>query len=175
MIALAVAVLAGSAQAYVTMTLVVADPQPIAPDSFFDVFVEIDTDMNLAMIQAVLDVSDPNLTLTAVDGLGAGLSFLNPPDTAVVDTFPATQTGTFTAMKLTLHVGAVEGVYPLDLVLITGSSFSSAVFDGGYAPSWDIVAEGTSVDVSSAPPIPEPATIGLLALVGLGSMISRKK
>jgi len=174
LIALAVAVLAGSAQAYVTMTLVVADPEPIAPNTDFDVDVVIDTDMNLAMVQAVLDVSDPNLSLVAVTAPLAPLSFLNPPDTAVADFFPSTQTGMFTAMTLTLHVGA-EAVYPLDLVLLTGSSFSTAVFDAAYTPTWDLTVVGTTVDVSSAPPIPEPATIGLLALVGLGSVIARKK
>jgi hypothetical protein len=172
MVALAVAVLAGSAQAYVTMTLV-APMAPVAPDSFFDVFVEIDTDINIAMVQAVLDVSDPNLSLTAVDGLGAGLAFLNPPDTAVVDFFPTTKTGVFTAMKLTMYVGP-EAVYPLNLIMIDLSSFSTAVFDAGYGPMWDITLNGTSVEVAEEI-IPEPATIGLLALVGLGSMVARKK
>ena len=175
MIVLAVAVFAGSAQAYVTMTLVVVDPQPIAPGSAFDVDVVIDTDMNISQLQVVLDMSDPNVTLTGVTAPLATLSFINPPDTAVADYFPSTHTGPFVAMTLNMLAGPNVGVSALNIVLVNGSSFSTAVFDAGYAPSWDIDATGTTVDIDDAPVIPEPATIGLLALVGLGSVISRKK
>ena len=165
-----VAVLTATASAGVTVTLV-GPPGPVAPDSFFDVFVEVTSDVNLAMVQVVLDM-DPSVVLDSVASPLASLAFINPPDTAVADYFPNTHSGSFTGMTLTMKAPSVDGTYAIDLVLVDGSSMSTAVFDAGYTPMWALTPDGTSVTVSS---IPEPFTVSLLALVGLGGVIASRK
>ena len=173
LLGLAVVLAASAANAaHISMTLV-GPSGPVAVDSFFDVFVEIDTDIDIAMVQVVLDLPDPAIELQSVASPLASLAFINPPDTAVADYFPTTHTGTFTAMVIQMYVGPAAD-YPLDLVLMPASSFSTAVFDELYNPSWDIEVVGTTVVVGEEI-IPEPATIGLLALVGLGSVIAGRK
>ena len=193
LIALAVALLAGSAQAYVTMTISVVDPQPIAPDSFFDVLVHIDTDEDMAQVQVVMDVSDPNLFMTAMSTDYGDLQLFNgpagtasadfyedgvvvqpPPPVPPLPDLPDTQTGSFDAMTLTFYVVG-DGVFDLTPVVIDGSAFSTAVFmTDEYLPLWDFEIIGASVTVGEEI-IPEPATLGLLALVALGSVVARKK
>ena len=170
-IGLAVVLAASAANAdFVTITLV-GPVGPVMVDSFFDVFVEVETDLDIAMVQAVLDLPDPNIVLQSVTAPLASLSFINPPDTAVADFFPNTHTGSFTAMTLTFKALAV-GEYPVNLFVLTGSTFSTVVFDELYNPDWAIAANGDVVEVSE---IPEPVTMGLMALVSLGGIVASRK
>ena len=172
--ALALAVVLAASAAYadhVTITLV-GPAAPVAVGSFFDVLVNVDTDQDIAMVQAVLDLPDPNIVLTAVTAPLASLSFINPPDTAVADFFPSTHTGTFTAMTLTFQALA-EGDYPLNLFVQTGSTFSTVVFDAVYDPDWAIIANGDVISVGVE--IPEPVTMGLMALVSIGGIVASRK
>jgi hypothetical protein len=170
---LAVVLVASAAYAdHITITLV-GPAGPVAVDSFFDVFVEVDTDLDIAMVQAVLDLPDPSIQLTGVTAPLASLSFINPPDTAVADFFPNTHTGVFTAMTLTFKA-TMAGEFPMNLFVQTGSTFSTVVFDETYNPEWAIIANGDVVTVGVTE-IPEPVTMGLMALVSLGGIVASRK
>ena len=142
----------------------------------FLVDVLVDSDISLAMVQVVLDLP-PCLELLDVTSSISGLSFVNPPDTAVADyypdTYPLVPPGTFTAM--TLEMICVPPCdcsewKPIDLVLMDLSTFSTVVFDENYEPIWDVTVVGARVLC-----IPEPASMGLLALVALGGVVARRR
>ena len=177
---LAVVLTAATASADITITLDVDESVGcIAVDSFFDVFVEVDTDVGLAMVQVVMEGLDPSVVLTGVTSPPASLAFINAPDTAVADYYPNVEPdpvpGSFTAMVLTFQA-TQAGTFALDLALIDQSSFSTAVFDASYIPTWALTVVGDSVTVVGVGEcIPEPFTMSLLALVGLGGVIASRK
>lgn len=178
-VGLAVVLLAAVASAEVTISLI--GPALVAPDSDFDVDILVDlssqSDSPISLLQVVLDSLDPSLTLVGVEAPLASVSFVNQPDTAVIDYFPNTYPdnipGQFVAGTLKMHA-TVEGEYPLNLFVETGSTFSTAVFDELYNGSWAIIARGDVVKVG-VEEIPEPVSMGLMALVGLGGVLAGRK
>ena len=173
LVGLSAMLLGTSAFADSTLSLV-GPAAPVLVDSFFDVFVELDTDVDIAMVQVVLENLDPSITLEGVTSGLASLAFINAPDTAVADYFPTSHTGAFTAMVLQMKATAV-GTYALDGLLVDQSSFSSALFDALYSPLWSMTIVGGSVEVIEEQIIPEPVTMSMLALVGLGGVIASRK
>lgn len=179
-IGLAVMLVASTASAEIVITLV-GPAGVIEPNTTFDVDILVELtevgDLPIAMVQVVLDSLDPSLTLIGVTAPLAGLSFINPPDTAVMDfnptNYPLSSPGSFVAGTLQI-AATVEGTYPLNLFVETDSSFSTAVFltKEGYDASWAIVAVGDLVTVAV---IPEPFTMGLMALVSLGGIVASRK
>lgn len=143
----------------------------------FGVDIIVSTDVALAAVQVVFDGLDPSLTLDGISAPLASLSFVNPPDTAAIDFFPNTEPaflpGTFTVATLTFGTSS-EGTFPLGLFLDSGSTLSTAVFDENYDPIWDLTTTGTQIVVTGVV-IPEPASMGLLALVGIGGIIIGRK
>ena len=136
----------------------------------FDVLVEVTSDVPIAMVQLVLDNLNPALELTAIDAPLASEAWINPPDTAVMDyhpyTLPSPVPGAFIAGTLTFEA-LLEGVFVLDLGVVPGSTMTTALFDENYDPIWDFVTMGTFVETIC---IPEPLSMALIGLVGLGGV-----
>jgi len=179
-VGLCVVVLAGSSafaqQIDIELVPLSLSGVPVGDDFLVDIIVT--TDVSLAAVQVVLDSLDPSLTLKSVDAPLADLAFVNPPDTAAMDFFPNLYPefppGTFTAGTLTFGTSAV-GTFAINLFLQDQSTLSTAVFEEWYVPNWDINVFGTSVTVVPTGIVPEPATVGLLALIGLGAVAAGRR
>ena len=180
LIGLCVVLVAGSASAEVVISLIpqgggCPDGVIVTCNQPFLVDVIVDSDISLAMVQVVLDLP-PCLGLLDVTSAISGLSFVNPPDTAVADyypdLYPLVTPGTFTAMTLEMVCvpPCCDEWVTVDMFVEAASSFSTAVFDENYAPIWDVTVVGARVLC-----IPEPASMGLLALVSLGSVLAARK
>jgi len=174
MAGLGVLLAAAPASADLVLIRLIGPADPVRVGQDFEVGIEVTSAPPLAMVQTVFDNLNPALTLHGVDAPLASLAFVNPPDTAVMDFYPAVYPaapGTFTAGTLVMSA-ALTGQIPLNLYVEDGSTFSTVVFDASYDANWTILTEGTLLDVEC---IPEPFALGMLALIGAGALLSARR
>jgi hypothetical protein len=181
-----IAVLSASAFAEPIVTMELVGPAGVVtPGDSFTVDVILTSDTPLSIVQAVLAYDTGAMMLYDATSTQVALAvnvYASPPFTAFVDpsgegsTIPSPLPGPVVAMTLhfTSDVNA-DGTYALDLVLIPGNlGPSSYVFDEAFTPSWNIDTISGGVTFGTAV-IPEPFTVGLFALVGLGGVLAGRK